>query len=71
MSIVYLLPLLKSIQNYNRKPQKILTAETRWLWISSRILTRAVEKYVHAKVIIEKSRGEVSPMGQDTIENVS
>ena len=24
-----------------------------------------------AKVIIEKSRGEVSPMGQDTIENVS
>ena len=23
------------------------------------------------KVIIEKSRGEVSPMGQDTIENVS
>ena len=24
-----------------------------------------------AKVIIEKSRGEASPMGQDTIENVS
>ena len=24
-----------------------------------------------AKVIIEKSRGGVSPMGQDTIENVS
>ena len=23
------------------------------------------------KVIIEKSRGEVSPLGQDTIENVS
>ena len=23
------------------------------------------------KIIIEKSRGEVSPMGQDTIENVS
>ena len=23
------------------------------------------------EVIIEKSRGEVSPMGQDTIENVS
>ena len=26
---------------------------------------------VSAKVIIEKSRGEVSLMGQDTIENVS
>ena len=26
---------------------------------------------IHIKVIIEKSRGEVSPMGQDTIENVS
>ena len=28
-------------------------------------------KVVWNKVIIEKSRGEVSPMGQDTIENVS
>ena len=27
--------------------------------------------YIGPKVIIEKSRGEVSPMGQDTIENVS
>ena len=26
---------------------------------------------LQTKVIIEKSRGEVSPMGQDTIENVS
>ena len=37
------------------------------------LVGRAKGLYHHltVKVIIEKSRGEVSPMGQDTIENVS
>ena len=35
------------------------------------VVIRPVQDLSAGKVIIEKSRGEVSLMGQDTIENVS
>ena len=58
--------------NHLYAPKVILNVFLKFRFGSHQILTEgSTYSQLPTKVIVEKSRGEVSLMGQDTIENVS